>query len=218
MCALRVVSVVFKLNVMLDTFPYAQNSIFLLKCPCQYSCLVAFTLTQWLYQRLLIHYCLQMLLFPLYKQGTEALKSNTCLQCKRQLQTHISFTSEPIFFHDATFSWQRWSFPIELNSTLREVKDSINKNFLERPNSLPRAGLVSLVTLSRKTLKMITGVSDQTSYLGSFKNPKYFIFFLIFILYWTIVDLQCCVSFRCIARWFSYTYTDVYSFSNSFPI
>ena len=42
------------------------------------------------------------------------------------------------------------------------------------------------------------------------------IFFLTFILYWTIVDLQCCVSFRCRAKWFSYTY--VYSFSNSFPI
>ena len=29
---------------------------------------------------------------------------------------------------------------------------------------------------------------------------------LIFILYWSIVDLQYCVSFRCTATWFGYTY------------
>ena len=35
-----------------------------------------------------------------------------------------------------------------------------------------------------------------------------------------IVVLQCCVSFRCIAKWFSYTctYTYVYSFPASIPI
>ena len=45
-----------------------------------------------------------------------------------------------------------------------------------------------------------------------------FFFYLIFILYWNIVDLQCCVSFRCAAKWFSYTYTYIHSFSDSFPI
>ena len=43
-------------------------------------------------------------------------------------------------------------------------------------------------------------------------------FFIICISYWSIVDLQCCVSFRCTAKWFSYTYTYIHSFSNSFPI
>ena len=33
---------------------------------------------------------------------------------------------------------------------------------------------------------------------------------------WCIVDLQCCVSFRCMAKWFSYTY--IHSFSDSFPV
>ena len=37
--------------------------------------------------------------------------------------------------------------------------------------------------------------------------------FFILILYWGIVDEQCCVSFRCTAKWFSYTYTCIYSFS-----
>ena len=36
-----------------------------------------------------------------------------------------------------------------------------------------------------------------------------YLFILKFIFYWTIVDLQCCVSFRCMAKWFicMYTYT-----------
>ena len=41
---------------------------------------------------------------------------------------------------------------------------------------------------------------------------------LLFILYWNIVDLQCCVSFKYIAKWFSYAYTFIHSFSDSFPI
>ena len=41
--------------------------------------------------------------------------------------------------------------------------------------------------------------------------------FLIFILYWGI-DLQCCFSFRCTAKWFSYTYTYIHPFSDCFPI
>ena len=32
------------------------------------------------------------------------------------------------------------------------------------------------------------------------------------------VDFQCCVSFWCVAKWFSYTYTYIHSLSDSFPI
>ena len=45
-----------------------------------------------------------------------------------------------------------------------------------------------------------------------------FIFNLIFILYWNIVDLQYCISFRHTAKWFSYMYTYILSLSDSFPI
>ena len=34
----------------------------------------------------------------------------------------------------------------------------------------------------------------------------------------TVVDLQCCVSFTCVAKWFSYAYIHIPSFSDTFPI
>ena len=37
----------------------------------------------------------------------------------------------------------------------------------------------------------------------------------IFLLYWNMVDLQFCVSFRCTGNWFSYTH--IHSFSVPFP-
>lgn len=36
------------------------------------------------------------------------------------------------------------------------------------------------------------------------------LFNLIFTWYWSIVDLQCCISFRRIAAWFSFLYIYVY--------
>ena len=54
---------------------------------------------------------------------------------------------------------------------------------------------------------------------GSLTHPQScFYFFLIFILYWSIADVQRCVRFRGTAEWFSYTYTYIYCFSDSFPI
>ena len=36
--------------------------------------------------------------------------------------------------------------------------------------------------------------------------------------YWNLVDLQCCVSFKCIVKSISYTHTYIHSFLDSFPI
>ena len=50
------------------------------------------------------------------------------------------------------------------------------------------------------------------------KTSIEFFFSLIFILYWSTVDLQCCVSFRHTAKWLSFTYIYMYSLSDSFLI
>ena len=60
----------------------------------------------------------------------------------------------------------------------------------------------------------------ETLYNGSscnlFPAPVSFFFFLI-NFHWSIVDLHC-VSLRCTAKWFGYTYTYIHSFLDSFPI
>ena len=45
-----------------------------------------------------------------------------------------------------------------------------------------------------------------------------FVVLLFFFFNWSRADLQCCVSFRCTAKWFSYTYINICSFSDSFPM
>ena len=41
--------------------------------------------------------------------------------------------------------------------------------------------------------------------------------FTIFFLYQSIVEWQCCISFRCTAKWFNYTCTYIYFFQVIFP-
>ena len=41
---------------------------------------------------------------------------------------------------------------------------------------------------------------------------------LYFFFFWIIVYLKCCLSFQCIAKWFSNTYTNTHFFSDSFLI
>ena len=55
-------------------------------------------------------------------------------------------------------------------------------------------------------------------FLHDFSKKKMLQKILNFILDWSIIDLQCWVSFRCTAKWFSYTYTYIHSSSDSFPI
>ena len=62
---------------------------------------------------------------------------------------------------------------------------------------------------------IVHGVAKSWTWLSSFHFPQFMgsfgvlihyciIFSKIFILYWSAVDLQCCVSFWCTAKLFSY--------------
>ena len=43
-------------------------------------------------------------------------------------------------------------------------------------------------------------------------------FYLFLFFYWSLIDLQSHVIFRCTAKWISYTCTYIHSFLDSFPI
>ena len=49
--------------------------------------------------------------------------------------------------------------------------------------------------------------------MDNLSSPVAFIISFFKKLYWNRAHLQCCVSFRCIARWFSYAYTHLLIFN-----
>lgn len=63
--------------------------VYLIKCQCGY--LWAFVMTQEFHQRLSIHYCLQEVLFPLFKPGTETLRLSTCWSLQSKGGTKVIF-------------------------------------------------------------------------------------------------------------------------------
>ena len=65
--------------------------------------------------------------------------------------------------------------------------------------------ILFLVILSFLSISLL--LLTNFSFQGSIRTWFVFFFFLKFIyFYWSIVDLQCCVNFRCTAKWFSYIY------------
>ena len=74
------------------------------------------------------------------------------------------------------------------------------------PNSY-KATSMRLSTLSGGSILVSSQYSVPISIEGNiFPLSSFNQVFLKKLSYWRIVDLQCCVSFWCIAKWFSYTY------------
>ena len=70
------------------------------------------------------------------------------------------------------------------------------------------------VTQSRTRLKQLSSSMLCIYYESLILFLDFFFHFKKFA--WSIVGLQCCNSFRCALKWFSYTYTYIHSFSDSF--
>ena len=72
-----------------------------------------------------------------------------------------------------------------------------------------RASLEALGGQQCPPTTIVSARSYHFSHLQPFQSVLHTSFYflsIIFILYWSLVDLQFCVSFRCTATWFSYTY------------
>ena len=65
-------------------------------------------------------------------------------------------------------------------------------------------------TIQSLMLNILT-ISAFPPFTGNVLQVFYIVFYLIFILYWGIIDLQCCVSFRYTAKWFSHTCMFIFS-------
>ena len=52
-------------------------------------------------------------------------------------------------------------------------------------------------------------------YISDILDPFLYFFVIVAVF---VVDLQCCVSFKCTAKWIIYTYTYIHSFLDSFSV
>ena len=79
----------------------------------------------------------------------------------------------------------------------------------ELPNPPPKCFLKNILNIPKKFL--FSFIENWRKFLspgGNLKNK----------FYWSLVDLQCYVSFRCTAKWISYTYTYIHSYFRFFPV
>ena len=61
-------------------------------------------------------------------------------------------------------------------------------------------------------------VSEPCNLTLFFLKAQFTYFFLLINFYWSVVSLQCCISFRHTAKWVTFTYTYIHSSSDFLPI
>ena len=93
-------------------------------------------------------------------------------------------------------------------------------SFLPDSSFVPFWSILNSGTTTTFTKTQIWQGSSQLIKNPSRPGPMsiFLSFFFLKNFYWSIVDLQCCVSFRYTAKWISYTYTYIHSVLDSFPI
>ena len=120
-----------------------------------------------------------------------------------------------------------WSIPREVQfdnlplgeetELLKDIKALVSCSGLPRNSSKARTITPKSIRLQSLYYLLLYQAASAIPYPT--KSHKINVCSCIFkILHWSIFDLQCCVSFRYIAKWFTYTDTYSYSLSASFPI
>ena len=117
---------------------------------------------------------------------------------------HVRVNDCSLFSDDISFLFDQWReghFPWNLffTSVLRDCK-------------IPSL-LLLFTTQKGLSLPLIS-----QKYHFQRQPPSVCCCLFIYNFYWSIFVLQCCISFRCTAKWISYTYKDIHSFLDSFPI
>ena len=70
----------------------------------------------------------------------------------------------------------------------------------------------SLIIEVTKIQMLEPRLRDHKSFVWVPRSPRNKSQDFFFNFYWSLVDLQCCVRFRCTAKWISYMYTYIHSF------
>ena len=76
---------------------------------------------------------------------------------------------------------------------------------------------VALIQSTEGLNRKKSGGRENLFSLPGFKLGRW-CFFCFVLFFWSIVALQCCVSFCCMANWISYAYTYIHSFLELLPI
>ena len=74
-----------------------------------------------------------------------------------------------------------------------------------------------ILTWKPLCLQQLCSWRAELSSMHGTKTMQIFLCFF-FNFYWSVVGLQCFVSFQCTPKWISYIYTNTHSFLDSFPV